>query len=210
MLNTLAEKGKLPEISKKIYLSILSKSIKEAKQILHAMQEMVRELHDLENEKKMDAENPATVFLDDVGEQDTLLEPQDDMYQERRHIPVNTQLLQSFRGRKHDIYESMEEAAYKIFNYSIFKLAVIFERVRLYEQSVIQPRDNILSILEVNLDTKNTNMTMEGQRMTRIWEKNDFIMTYRVTQIIYEEIKRLEGLNIQKNLFADDIKGPIA
>ena len=51
---------------------------------------------------------------------------------------------------------------------------------------------------------------MEGQRMTRIWEKNDFIMTYRVTQIIYEEIKRLEGLNIQKNLFADDIKGPIA
>ena len=84
------------------------------------------------------------------------------------------------------------------------------DALRLYEQSVIQPRDNILSILEVNLDTKNTNMTMEGQRMTRIWEKNDFIMTYRVTQIIYEEIKRLEGLNIQKNLFADDIKGPIA
>ena len=52
-------------------------------------------------------------------------------------------------------------------------------------------------------------MTMEGQRMTRIWEKNDFIMTYRVTQIIYDEILRLESLNIHKNLFAEEIKEPI-
>ena len=46
--------------------------------------------------------------------------------------------------------------------------------------------------------------------MTRIWEKNDFIMTYRVTQIIYGEIQRLEALNIHKNVFADEIKDSLA
>ena len=46
--------------------------------------------------------------------------------------------------------------------------------------------------------------------MTRIWEKNDFIMTYSVTQIIFAEIQRLESLNIEKNLFAEEIKAPIA
>ena len=45
--------------------------------------------------------------------------------------------------------------------------------------------------------------------MTRIWEKNDFIMTYRVTQIIYSEIKRLESINFEKNNFAEAIMGPI-
>ena len=138
-----------------------------------------------------------------------MLEPEDHYYKVRSAVPVTTQLLQSFRGRKHDIYGSMEEAAYKIFYFSAFKLAVIFERVRFYQTSVVQPRDSQLNVLEVNLDTKNTKMTMEGQRMTRIWEKNDFIMTYRVTQIIYDEILRLESLNIHKNLFADEIKDPI-
>ena len=52
-------------------------------------------------------------------------------------------------------------------------------------------------------------MTTDGTRMTRIWEKNDFIMTYRVTQIIYNEIKRLENINVDKNNFAEVIMGPI-
>ena len=44
MLNTLAEQGKLPEINKKIMLSILAKSMREVRQILNAMQMMVKEL----------------------------------------------------------------------------------------------------------------------------------------------------------------------
>ena len=52
-------------------------------------------------------------------------------------------------------------------------------------------------------------MTMDGTRLTRIWEKNDFIMTYRVTQIIYNEVKRLESVNIEKNIFAEAIMEPI-
>ena len=52
-------------------------------------------------------------------------------------------------------------------------------------------------------------MTTDGTRMTRIWEKNDFIMTYRVTQIIYKEIRRLEQINVEKNNFAEVIMGPI-
>ena len=59
------------------------------------------------------------------------------------------------------------------------------------------------------MDTKGIKMTMDGTRLTRIWEKNDFIMTYRVTQIIYNEIKRLESVNIEKNNFAEAIMGPI-
>ena len=103
------------------------------------------------------------MFVNEITEAtDTILEPDDDYLKERMGVPVTTHLLQSFQGRKNDIYSSMEEAAYKIFNYSIFKIAVIYERVRLYESSVIQPRDNRLNILEVNLDTKNSNRTMEG------------------------------------------------
>lgn len=64
-------------------------------------------------------------------------------------------------------------------------------------------------MIEVNLDTKGIKMTTDGTRMTRIWEKNDFIMTYRVTQIIYNEIKRLERINVEKNNFAEVIMGPI-
>ena len=94
---------------------------------------------------------------------------------------MTTNLLELYRGRKHERYGSIEEAAFKIFNYAVFKLAVIFERVRFYQTSVVQPRDNQLNVIEVDLNHKKTKMTQEGQRMTRIWEKNDFIMTYRVT-----------------------------
>ena len=81
--------------------------------------------------------------------------------------------------------------------------------MRLYQDNIIQPRDNHLQVIEVNLDTKGYKMTMDGTRLTKIWEKNDFIMTYRVTQIIYKEIQRLESLNIEKNTFAEAIIGPI-
>ena len=50
---------------------------------------------------------------------------------------MTTNLLELYRGRKHETYGSIEEAAFKIFNYSVFKLAVIFERVRFYKTSVV-------------------------------------------------------------------------
>ena len=71
-----------------------------------------------------------------------------------------------------DLYVTKEESAYKLFNYAVFKLAMIFERVRLYQQDIVQPRDNKLQVIEVNLET--------GQRNNNIWEKNDFITTYQI------------------------------
>ena len=76
-------------------------------------------------------------MLDDLNETDTLLDSEENYYKYRCNVPLTTNLLQSFRGRNHDIYRSMEEAAYKIFNFSVFKLAVIFERVRFYQTNVV-------------------------------------------------------------------------
>ena len=75
------------------------------------------------------------------------------------HNSTTQHLLSINRQRQQDIYETREEAAYKIFNYSIFKLAIIFERVRLYQDNIIQPRDNTLQVIEVNLNTKGFAMT---------------------------------------------------
>lgn len=75
---------------------------------------------------------------------------------------------------------SKEESAQQLFNYSVFKLACIFERVRLYMHDIVQPRDNRLQVIEVNLDTDRKKMIIEGDSMINIWEKNDFIMTYQV------------------------------
>jgi hypothetical protein len=44
-------------------------------------------------------------------------------------------------------------------------------------------------------------MIIEGDHMTNIWEKNDFIMTYQVLQIINNEIKRIEKKNLDRGLF---------
>ena len=52
-----------------------------------------------------------------------------------------------------DVNTTKEESAQKLFNYSVFKLACIFERVRLYMEDIVQPRDNKLQVIEVNLDT---------------------------------------------------------
>ena len=93
---------------------------------------MVKELEMLEEEKE-ESKDQQFKLIETMIEQDTLLEPDDDYYKQMRAIPVATQLLQQFKGRRNDIYESREEAAHKIFHYAIFKLAVIFERVRLYE-----------------------------------------------------------------------------
>ena len=38
-----------------------------------------------------------------------------------------------------------------------------------------------------------------------IWEKNDFIMTYQVLQIINNEIKRIENKNLDRTLFTEQI-----
>lgn len=198
--------GLYEPVKKKIMGAILTKSIREAKQILYAMEQMIGELDTLLNEKR------ESNILDGIeSEQSNLLDPQEECYHYiHPNAPATTNLLQLYRGRKHEVYGSIEGAAFKIFNYSVFKLAVIFERVRFYQTSVVQPRDNQLNVIEVSLNNKKTKMTQEGQRMTRIWEKNDFIMTYRVTQLIYDEIQRLEALNILKNAFADEIKDSLA
>ena len=41
--------------------------------------------------------------------------------------------------------------------------------------------------------------------MINIWEKNDFIMTYQVLQIINNEIKRIEKKNLDRGLFNEQI-----
>ena len=43
---------------------------------------------------------------------------------------------------------------------------------------IVQPRDNNLQVIEVNLDTDQTKMIIDGDHLVSIWEKNDFIMTY--------------------------------
>lgn len=82
------------------------------------------------------------------------------------------------RTRVTDIALTKEELAYRFFNYIVFKLAVIFERVNLYQQNVVQPRDISLNVIEVNLDPTELKMSLDGERLMHIWEQNDFIMTY--------------------------------
>ena len=111
-------------------------------------------------------------------------------------------LLDITRQRQQDLLLTKEESAHKLFNYSVFKLACIFERVRLYMHDIVQPRDNKLQVIEVNLDT-DRNQMIAGERFINIWEKNDFIMTYQVLQIINNEIKRIEKKNLDRNLFTE-------
>ena len=59
--------------------SILDKSIKEAKQILNAMHQMVKELEMLEEEKE-ESKDQQFKLIETMIEQDTLLEPDDDYY----------------------------------------------------------------------------------------------------------------------------------
>lgn len=59
-------------------------------------------------------------------------------------------------------------------------------------------------MIEVNLDT-DRNQMLAGERFINIWEKNDFIMTYQVLQIINNEIKRIERKNLDRNLFTEQI-----
>lgn len=66
---------------------------------------------------------------------------------------------------------------------------------------IVQPRDNKLQVIEVNLDTERNQMLA----VERFWEKNDFIMTYQVLQIINNEIKRIENKNLERNLFIEII-----
>ena len=82
------------------------------------------------------------------------------------------------KTRLTDIALTKEELAYRLFSYIVFKLAVIFERVNLYQQEVVQPRDISLNIIEVNLDPTELKMSLDGERLMHIWEQNDFIMTY--------------------------------
>ena len=70
---------------------------------------------------------------------------------------------------------------------------------------IVQPRDNNLQVIEVNLDTEKNKMIIEGERIINIWEKNDFITTYQVLQIINNEIKRIEQKNLDRALFTDQI-----
>ena len=74
---------------------------------------------------------------------------------------------------------SKYDIAYKLFNYSVFKLACILERVRRYKYDIVQPRDQNLEVIEVNLDTEAKYM-LADTRMINIWQKNDFIMCYQV------------------------------
>ena len=46
---------------------------------------------------------------------------------------------------------------------------------------------------------------LAGERFINIWEKNDFIMTYQVLQIINNEIKRIEQKNLDRSLFTEQI-----
>jgi hypothetical protein len=127
--------GLYEPVKRKIMGAILTKSIREAKQILHAMEQMISELGTLLNEKQENSN-----ILDGIEtDQSSLLDPEEQLcaYTMRQNTPVTTNLLQLYRGRKHEIYGSIEEAAFKIFNYSVFKLAVIFERVRFYKTSVV-------------------------------------------------------------------------
>ena len=55
---------------------------------------------------------------------------------------------------------------------------------------IVQPRDNKLQVIEVNLDSE-SNQMLSGERFINVWEKNDFIMTYQVLQIINNEIVRI-------------------
>ena len=106
-------------------------------------------------------------------------------------VNIGRQLLSMHKTRLNDIALTKEELAYRLFNYIVFKLAVIFERVNLYQQEVVQPRDISLNIIEVNLDPTELKMSLDGERLINIWEQNDFIMTYQVLRFIDEEIKRL-------------------
>ena len=42
---------------------------------------------------------------------------------------------------------------------------------------IVQPRDNKLQVIEVNLDSE-SNQMLQGEHFINVWEKNDFIMTY--------------------------------
>lgn len=44
---------------------------------------------------------------------------------------------------------------------------------------IVQPRDNRLDVIEVNLDTE-SNQMISGERFISIWQKNDFILCYKV------------------------------
>ena len=134
----------------------------------------------------------------------------DSEFQERTNTMYNTHnmthlLLDINRTRQQDQLLSKEESVLKLFNYSVFKLACIFERVRLYMYDIVQPRDNKLQVIEVNLDTDKNKKFIEGERVINIWEKNDFIMTYQVLQIINNEIKRIEKKNQDRSLFIEQI-----
>ena len=77
-----------------------------------------------------------------------------------------------------------------MFNFSVFKLACILERVRRYMFDIVQPRDNNLDVIEVNLDNE-SNLQISGERFINVWQKNDFILCYKVLQLINNEIKRI-------------------
>ena len=49
-------------------------------------------------------------------------------------------------------YEDKKRRECKFFNNCIFKLVVLFERVRFYEKDIIHPRDNKLNEIEVNFE----------------------------------------------------------
>ena len=55
---------------------------------------------------------------------------------------------------------------------------------------IVQPRDNNLDVIEVNLDNE-SNLQISGERFINVWQKNDFILCYKVLQLINNEIKRI-------------------
>ena len=55
---------------------------------------------------------------------------------------------------------------------------------------IVQPRDNNLDVVEVNLDNE-SNLQISGERFINVWQKNDFILCYKVLQLINNEIKRI-------------------
>lgn len=192
-LNRLTAADKTTAIHQAIFKKFLTKSYAEAKYLLSQMSMVVKQA-DPEN----DFDRTSEVLGADAG-------ARLDASAAGRHAGSMSHLLLDInRTRQADLLLTKEESAQKLFNYSVFKLACIFERVRLYMEDIVQPRDNKLQVIEVNLDT-DRNQMLAGERFINIWEKNDFIMTYQVLQIINNEIKRIEQKNLDRSLFTEQI-----
>jgi len=166
-----------------IFKKFLTKTFSEANYLINQMAIIVKQL-----DPECDNEATQREFNDDPAQQASFC-----------HI-----LLDINRTRANDVHQTREESAQKLFNFSVFKLACIFERFRLYMHDIVQPRDNKLQVIEVNLDSERNQM-LAGERFISIWEKNDFIMTYQVLQIINNEIIRIEKKNLDRSLFNDSI-----